>query len=113
MNVLVDNIDGYLKGFLQANISFCLNKKTIKTGKLLLFEHGYFNYIFHIQTKSKKTSIKIPFPFDCYLKGKEIHFDYTIKKFTNELPDINDTLKTIKINNPSKFYDNVLKIMVN
>ncbi len=110
MNIFIDEIDEYLKQFLQCDVEFCLNKKTIKSGKLLLFEHGYFNYVFFIQTKSKKTSIKIPFPFDCYLLENDLNFDYTLDKFTSKIPEIEETLKKIKIDTPSKFFDNVLKI---
>lgn len=110
MKNIIEEIDDNLKHFLQCDLEFCLNEKVIKRGKLLLFDHGYFNYIFHIQTNSKKTSIKTPVPFEFYMLDEILHFDYTLDSFTNKIPMLEETVSKIKIEQPSKFFDNILKI---
>lgn len=77
---------------------------------MFLFEHGYFNYILHIQTKNKKTSLKIPFPFHFFMFENILHFDYTIKQFTSGIKEIEEIVDNIKIKNPSKFFNNIVKI---
>jgi len=107
---IIDELDLALKEYLQSHVEFSLNGKTIKSGKLYLYEHGYFNYVFHIKTKSKKTSIKVPFPFDYVFKNEELSLDYTINSFTSGISLLEKVVKSMKIENPSKFYNNKLII---
>lgn len=110
MKSIIQQIDEKLLDFLQSDLQFCLNGKVVKAGKLILFDHGSFNYVFIIQTKSKKTSVKIPFPFDFYMSNDDICFDYTEDKFTCGIPAVQEALGKLNIESPSKYYNNVLKI---
>jgi hypothetical protein len=109
---IIFEIDSLLKNYLQKDLEFSLNGKTLKSGKLLLFEHGHFNFVFYIKTKNKEMSLKLPFPFDFSLKNDILYFDYKIKTFTRDVEKINSIVKSIKVKSPSKFYDSILKIKV-
>lgn len=110
MKNIIEDIDEKLKDFLQNDVEFHLNGKIIKAGKLYLYEHGHFNYLFHIQTNAKKTTIKIPFPFNFTEGDCSVYFDYTIKEFAFGMPEIEKIVSKIKPPSPSKFYNNVLLI---
>lgn len=103
-------LDEVFKQYLQHDLEFSVNSKIIKAGKLFLFEHGYFNFIFHIKTKMKSVSLKIPIPFDFVLTPHNVEMNYKIEAFTNNIPAISDAVDRIKVKNPSKFYNNILTI---
>lgn len=110
MRDVLTELDEVLKRQLQNDLEFVLNNKTLKFGRFYLFEHGFFNFVFHIKTKTKNTAIKVPLPFDYSVFDDRIEFDYRISTFTNNIPRLNQTVLKIKTKTPSKYYDNILTI---
>jgi len=105
-------LDSIFKTFLQKDVEFYLNNKIIKSGKFYLFEHGYFNYVFFIKTKTKETTLKAPVPFEFLYRDDVIDLNYKVEKFTNNQEKLNNIVNSIKIKNPSKYYNNILKIKI-
>ena len=54
MNISKTTIEEACKFLLQKNISFELNNKTIKEGKVILFQQSNFYLTFFLETKKKK-----------------------------------------------------------
>lgn len=105
-------LDDLLKLHLQKDLEFSINNKVLKTGKFYLFEHGYFNFVFYIRTKTKNATLKIPIPFDFVQKPDRIELDYRISTFTNGIQPIVDVVERMKFKNPSKYYNNILTIRI-
>jgi hypothetical protein len=104
-----ENIPGehFLVACLQKPITFSINNRTIKKGKLLLFKR--FHYYIQISISSEKglrENFDIPFPFkiEAYPLDKLMYFDYRIKSLELEnLPKIPDKVS-------SGFFDKILEI---
>lgn len=105
------------KFLLQKNLSFELNNKTYKEGKLIIFYQRNFYLTFVLDTpKKKKEKVEIPIPFDVELHEDDdlIYFDYRIKTLAKHAPEIENNL----ICYPSKvagnkFWDTILTISSN
>lgn len=110
MKDIIYEIDKILKINLQKDVEIFLNDKHFKSGKFILFEHHYFSFIFYFKNKNKNFSFKIPFPFNFINKDNELKLDYKISSFTNNDNELDEIIKKIKIENKSKFYDNIIKI---
>lgn len=118
MNDYVYSIDKNLEEFLQKDIIFRFNEHIFKRGKLIIFTHGYFSFLFSLNNpkknnpkKNKHEVLKIPVPFNTSSTSNKIIFDYRIKTlFKNDV--IEKLFKDVKKPNLSKFYDKILTIEV-
>ena len=63
--MIADFLEEELKPFLQRNVSFKIDTKILKKGRLILFNVVDFYVVFTIETafSNKRQSYEIPFPF--------------------------------------------------
>ena len=102
-----------LADVLQQDLKFIINDKTIKEGKLLLYNIKDYYIIFTLLTpKEVVKAYEIPMPFEIKSSNNELSFSYSIKTLSKDDPNkillIDQLLK--KISKKSKFYDNTLTI---
>jgi hypothetical protein len=116
---LLEEIPGeeLLTSVLQQELSFTLNNKNIKTGKLILFKRVHYHIVLTLQNTKRGTEnfeIPIPFKTESCLEDNIFYFDYRIKTFSFKNIDIERRLKNLKIKNvdPSIFYNNILQITI-
>lgn len=106
-----DQIPGeqFLVHCLQKNISFSVNNKVIKRGKLLLFRRfHYFIQIALLTERGTRENFDIPIPFNIedYLEEGLLYFDYRVKSLEVEnLPFITEKVSSI-------YFDKILEIQV-
>lgn len=114
MNDYIYDIDTQINNFLQKELIFQINNQTFKRGKLIIYAHGYFSYLFTIKNnkKSKNEILKLPIPFFSSFDEKVITFDYRIKTLFTGNKQLEEMLKEVKKPNISKFYDKILTIEV-
>jgi hypothetical protein len=118
MTINNSKLEDLLKGFLQRKLSFTLDNKIFKTGKVLLYTQKYF-YINFILTTSKKKQekleIPIPFNFEISKDNNQFFFDY---RFCTLAQNNNEALNLLKekINNnfstKNKFFNKILTIQI-
>jgi hypothetical protein len=103
----VDEIEELIKPFLLTNITFFIEGKRVKTGKLILFTVRDFFCVFtlHDTIKNKKTIYEIPYPFNIYKKPNTLEFDYTIDAFSEKAIDIRNIIKDIIPSKTSKIFN--------
>lgn len=108
---VIDDVEKQFKEFFQSNISFVIDGKVIKKGKLLNVAVKDFYITFQIEIN--KTGIKIfevPYPYNITKIQDGLMFDYTLDTLT-----YNDPYKFVKVKNfkpkkNSKFYDVTMKL---
>lgn len=106
-----DQIPGeqFLVQCLQKNISFSINNRTIKRGRLLLFRRfHYFIQIALLTEKGTRENFDVPIPFkiEDYLDEGLIYFDYRLKSLEVDiLPIISEKVSSI-------YFDKILEIQV-
>lgn len=114
MNITNTPLETACKFLLQKKISFEINNKNLKTGKLLLFYQKNFYLMFILNSAKKaKDKIEIPIPYDVEMYPEEglIFFDYRIKTLAKFAPEIENYLKVYPSKVTSnKFWDTILTI---
>jgi hypothetical protein len=116
---LLDHIPGekLLADNLQQQLSFSLNNKTFKTGRLVLFKRVHYNITITLQTlKRGMENFEIPIPFktDFCVERNSIIFDYRILTLSFKNKEIEKRLHNVKVKNvePSQYYNNILEISI-
>lgn len=118
-STLLDNIPGmdYLVHALQRGVQLNLNKKTVKTGKLILFKR--IHYCIHLTLQNSKMGIdnyEVPIPFNTeyYSDSGHIYFDYRIITLTRKDTKNEKILTQYKehVDLASTFYDKILEIVI-
>jgi hypothetical protein len=118
-STFLDNIPGMsvLESVLQRNIQVNLNKKTVKTGRLILFKRiHYYIHLTFLNCKNNIENYEIPIPFaiEYYPENGLIYFDYRIGTLAKKHTDIAKKLKSYRehaVQNTSNFYDRILEIV--
>ena len=106
-----DQIPGedFLVFCLQKNLSFCLNNKAIKRGKLLLFKRFHYFIQFSLITdKGTKETFDVPIPFriENHMDEGLVYFDYRLASLEVEnLPIITDKVSSV-------YFDKILEIQL-
>jgi len=94
---------------LQKSINFSVSNKSVKRGKLILFQRfHYFIQLTLIAEKGSKENFDIPIPFkiEQYIEDGLMYFDYRIKSLEVDcLPRFPEKISSI-------FFDKILEIEV-
>lgn len=103
-----------LKNLLQKKISFEIDKKIFKTGKVILFSQHYFFISFIMNTakkKQEKTEIPIPFNIEVHKDDNLIYFDYRVATLAHNNKDALTALQNIP-SQKNKFLNKILTINI-
>lgn len=114
MNFSPAILEETLKSLLQKKVSFEIDKKVFKTGKIVLFTHHYFYISFIIQTAKKdkeKTEIPVPFNIEIHNDDNLIYFDYRITTLANNNKEALNLLQNI-VPQKNKFLNKILTITI-
>jgi hypothetical protein len=117
MNINGTPLEEACKFLLQKKISFEINNKSFKNGKLLLFYQKNFYLMFILNSsKKEKDKIEIPIPYDIEIHREDglVYFDYRIKSLARLAPEMENYLKVYCTKpNVNKFWDTILTINAN
>lgn len=110
--ILIEEIEDQIKNILLTEVSFILESKKIKTGKLILFTMRSFFCVFTLfdQLKNKKTIYEIPCPFDMKKIGDDIEFDYTTDTFAKRCAGMEKLINSVNLKTASKLFNKKLLI---
>ena len=110
-SISLDQVPGeaFLVSCLQKNLTFVVNNKIVKKGRLLLFRRfHYFIQISLLNEKSIRENFDLPIPFkvEDYLDEGLLYFDYRLKSLEVEsLPIIPEKVHSV-------YFDKILEIQV-
>jgi hypothetical protein len=106
----IEEIEEYIKPFLLSEITFSLEGKKIKSGKLILFSARDFFCIFTFldHTKNKKVIYEIPYPFSIDSEKNKLTFNYTLETFCEKNVDFQNKVQTFQFKKVSKFFNKKL-----
>ena len=108
-----EQIENIISNFLQKRVTFSLETKTLKKGKLILFCIKDFFCVFTLlceEKNNKKIVYEIPYPFCISTQPNKLIFDYTLKGFCQNNPTLETKLKTIVPEKPSKIFNKKITI---
>ena len=96
---------------LHRNLRFICNNKTIKEGKLILFNFSDFYYSFTLDVSGTMKYYKLPMAFSVTDNLSSIRLDYTIKKLCYSIDEFEFSCKMIKPKSKNALYDNVVDVV--
>lgn len=101
--------EDFLTNCLQKNVSFSVNSKALKRGRLLLYKRlHYFLQISILSEKGARENFDIPIPFkiESYKDEGLCYFDYRLKSLEVEsIPLIKEKVSSI-------YFDKILEIQI-
>ena len=113
MDNLLNILQSDLDTVLQKDVTYNLNGKVIKEGRIILFNIKDFYINFMLITKKQVTkNYEIPIPYDIKTTPNSLIFDYSVKHITKGSGEILRMITQLqtKVGKKSKFYDNILTI---
>lgn len=105
----IDYVDKILSTLLQYNLSFELEGKQIRKGKLILYAIKDFHL--HLMLQTDKSEIKqfiMPFPFGVHKQTKGVIFDYTLETLANNNTDLLLRLKTLARKKNTRYFNAIV-----
>lgn len=110
------NLDYYnkvLQHFLQSKVVFKCENKTLKTGKITLFNVKQYFIKFYIETdKNEHKVLELPYPFAMYLREDGCCvLNYKLSCICNNIQPVYNMLKSCKTSASSKIYDSNVTIV--
>jgi hypothetical protein len=109
----IEEIEKNISKFLQKNIIFTIEHKTLKKGRLLLFCVKDFFCTFTLlceEKNNKKIVYEIPYPFDVVVLPNKLVFDYTVRRFCKNSAELEESVKKILPEKPSKIFNKKITI---
>jgi hypothetical protein len=80
--MLHEHLEKHINGLLQRKVEICLNNKTLKTGKLILFSVKDFYICFTLLINNVRKIYEIPYPFKFEYSNSDIILFYQEKYIT-------------------------------
>ena len=101
-----------LERFLQQEVMFNIEHKTVRKGKLLLYNLDNYHVKFTILTNKNLTkNYEIPYPFKLIENDNNIRFSYRIDDLCRDNQAKIDYISEIT-DQPSKLYDKTIRLVL-
>lgn len=111
----VEQIERGINTLLQHNVTFALENKIVKRGKIILFCIKDFFCVFTLiceEKNNKKIIYEIPYPFAFNIANKKAVFDYSVNTFCKTNKNLSDIIKTLGIEKTSKLFNKRLTVNI-
>tara|TARA_B100002019_G_C21219658_1_gene574007 strand:+ start:448 stop:822 length:375 start_codon:yes stop_codon:yes gene_type:complete len=114
-----EKIEDLFLPFLQNEIKFILNNRTIKQGRLLLVSHKgpYISFFMIPKTTNTPKSYDIPFPFEMYKDDDQqqicVCFNYTFNSLSKGKLQTINCMEELITGKTNRFLNGQLKIVTN
>lgn len=107
-----DSIEKKINNFLLKPLTFKLNDKIIKKGKLKIFTIKQFFIKFNLEINNEIKVFEIPYPYKIHEKNNSLVFEYTLSSFCNSNnSELYYKLKTTDKKTSNKMCDNFLYML--
>lgn len=110
--MIAENLEKNINRFLQQKINFCINGKSIKSGKLILFCIKDFYLVFTLSIQHTKKVFEIPYPYHYLINDNKITLNYTLDTFCRKITEIENYAKLMLPKKPNKFYNTFAEITI-
>jgi hypothetical protein len=107
MNRIEDN----LKKLIFRDVKFVLNSKTIREGKIQLFNTKQNFLKFKIEDDGETKEWEVSYPYDIKTIKNGFIFDYSLSAFCPRTEEVYWRMKAINKKDASKFFDNYLYVL--
>ena len=112
MSSIIEDKLELLEPFLQKNVNFCLGPKTVRRGKLLLYNIKDYYIKFTIRTNKDINKVyEIPYPYDIILTKEGVQLSYKISTICNGNEKKIEILKEYGQDCQSKLYNSNITIV--
>jgi hypothetical protein len=104
----IEEIEQIIKPLLLFKVTFSIDNKVIKQGKMQLFCIKDFFCIFTLlglEKETKKTLYELPYPFGIKAYDNTVEFDYTVDSFCLSNVGIKEHVGAVKLTKTSKFFN--------
>jgi hypothetical protein len=102
-----------LKKLLQKEVVFLLGQKSVRKGRLLLYNIHDYHVKFMIHTnKNINKTYEVPYPYNVTHSDNHVSFSYTIKDFCRDNANKHDVVMCKYGSSINKFFDKRLTISV-
>jgi|Laugresu1bdmlbdd_1035124.scaffolds.fasta_scaffold04408_3 hypothetical protein len=108
---MITTLENNLNNFLQRDVNFICNSKSIKKGKLLLFTIKDFYITFMLRVNNEQKKFELPYPFFSETKGLTAEMNYSLNEIAHNCDHLYFKLKSITPKTNAKIYDNVVYIV--
>lgn len=110
--MISEKLEKSINDMLQQKVSFTVNGKSIKSGKLILFCIKDFYLVFTLVIQHSKKIFEIPYPYEFRTVDKKIILDYTLESFCHNMGDIKNHAKLLLPKKPNKFHNSLTEITI-
>ena len=104
------DLERALNYFLQRDITFTVDNKCVKRGKLILCSIKDFYITFYLKHNDEQRRYELPYPFAVESKTGELVFDYKLSTMAHNNIDLLFKLQSLNKKKNSKIYDNRITI---
>lgn len=106
----MNRIEENLKNLIFCDVKFVLNNKTIRQGKVQLYNTKQNFIKFKIEEKSEIKEWELSYPYDIKNIDGGFIFDYSLSAFCPRTEEVYWIMKAINKKDASKFFDNYLYV---
>lgn len=99
------NLERTLNYFLQREISFSIDNKVVKRGKLILCNVRDFYITFYLKHNNEQKRYELPYPFSLKSESNSVVFDYTLDTLSCNSDEMLFKLKSLAKKKNTKIYD--------
>lgn len=110
-----EELENLVKPLLLTNISFNLEGKKLKSGKLILFSIRDFFCVFTLidSIKSRRVIYEVPYPFTLTSTNDGLVFNYTLEAFCEKSLNIQSLVNEVCPKKTTKLFNKKLVIHSN
>ena len=102
-----------LNYLLQKNVSFVLNDKVYKKGRMLIYAINDFYLYFILKNDNQQNkNLEVPIPFDIIKTESGLVFDYTFETLSKGNTELFFKLQSITKEKGAKLYNTKLSVIV-
>jgi len=107
-----DIIEKQLNNFLLKPVTFKINDKVVKKGKLKIFTIKQFFIKFNLEINNDIKVFEVPYPFKMHTNEKCVTFEYTLSSLCNSnSSSLYYKVKTANKQDCNKMFDNFLNML--
>ena len=112
----VEDIEQFVKPYLLKEITFSIDNKALKSGKLILFSIKDFFCVFTLAAPDrdcKRVIYEIPYPFTVCKTVSSLEFNYTLDSFCLDNKKIAEAAKRHDLSRTSKIFNKRVVVIPN
>lgn len=104
------DLEKTLNYFLQREVNFSIDNKSVKKGRLILCNIRDFYITFYLRHNNEQKRYELPYPFNVSITDQGIIFDYTLNTLSCNSDDMLYKLRSLTKKKNTKIYDNKVLI---